>query len=667
MRGLIPNTGGFLAISNEPRKNNVFINTFTPGMSFNVDGGLYEGLTNRINWKYVVVATIGPLSIGAFAPDQFSRVDWVSNARMEQLKEVTKFDNSLLKFYVSSVDWKAVSIQDQDIVTTTKQLSASTADVKPNVSLITGIREDTGVSFFYKSMLHKLNAEKKVSLEEWIDYLTQYFKIGEIDQIIANKIARNNSAEKNTDKAEDTEDTVSTKNTDDTEDTDVNPENNDMLSDKTKAEDVLTGIKHAINQGKKNIDHTIKGVKRTIKPPDYEKIKRSWDLYAYYLLNDLKDPENTIKAGSEALSEFLHEIKDLEVFDKYIPRLKKKGRNALYWPGYFYPNALTVEHKNEVYNVANNNKFLDVFPSFSSKSPNMISMAESELLNVMTMGAAIKSTIYTGLGSTGAFNYTPTYSFYPNKTNYVIDDTPQPTFKNGPTYTWGGITNYFDVNYRLMPGISKAQEMSRFVAPTYSVVAGLDKAIYITRTEIIMTGMKFAENLISIIINAILSPKEAIVNSISTTIATVLMISAIFENTANTDQTVGTGTYMDGTYKLIPHENVSNETFYRQKRYGFKDEKLGENARFYYYNIPVNKMYSEVSYLDDSGSFNSNKTQLNKDIWSMVHFKGFVPDQPVQDVSTYVNPHFIYGKFNIQMKYEKYFWLLLNKQNRGNA
>ena len=149
---------------------------------------------------------------------------------------------------------------------------------------------------------------------------------------------------------------------------------------------------------------------------------------------------------------------------------------------------------------------------------------------------------------------------------------------------------------------------------------------------------------------------------------TMVMISGIYENKANTDQTAGTGTYIDQDYKIVAHENVSNETFYRQKRYGFKDEKLGQNARFYYFNIPVNKIYSEVAYLDDSGRFNSNQTQLNKDIWSMVHFRyAYGIPTTAQEISTYVNPHFIYGKFNIQMKYEKYFWLLLNKQNRGNA
>lgn len=588
MKGLIPNTGGFLAISNEPRidRTGVFLDSYTPGMTFDVSIRNWEH--DRIRWKYIVVATIGPLSIGAFAPDQFNRVEYSNRDTLDALKKITGFDNTLLKFYVSSVDWKAVSIQDQDTVTTTKQISAYTNGDKPNVSFIGGIKDKMMPSFYFTNKLTKLSVAKQTSLADWTNHLKLYFKTDEIDSIINTKFSNNND------------------------------------------------------------------------------IKGSWNSYKGYLLNDIKDPEDAITSGSTNLSKFLDLVKDIKDFDEYAPLLKKSGRDALYWHGYFYPDAFSIEHKKEVYAV-NNKRFMDVFPTLSSKTPSVMSTGESQLFSAMSVFTSFNSTIYTGMGSTGVFNYTPTYSYYPNKTKYEIGDTPQPTFKNGPTYTWGGITNYFDVNYRLIPGVSTTQEMTRFVEPSYSVVAGVDNAIYETSIAIMLAGMKFQSNIFKLIINLIFTPVKAIIKSVSETMTTIMMIAAIYENKANTDQTAGTGTYYDEDYKLVAHENISNETFYRQKRYGFNDEKLGQNARFYYYNIPVNKMYSEVAYKDDAGMFNSNKTQLNKDIWSMVHFKVVGTSQTPQDVSTYVNPHFIYGKFNIQMKYEKYFWLLLNKQNRGNA
>lgn len=588
MKGLIPNTGGFLAISNEPRKDmtGVFLYSYTPGMSFDV--GHFNHNHDLIRWKYIVVATIGPLSIGAFAPDQFNRVDYSTANALDALKKITGFDNTLLKFYVSSVDWKAVSIQDQDTVTTTKQIGLHASGSKPNVSFIGGIKDKMMPSFYFSNKLNKLSESKKTSLDAWVNHLKMYFKTDEIDSIIETKFSNNND------------------------------------------------------------------------------IKGSWNSYKGYLLNDIKNPEDAITSGSKSLSKFLDLVKDIKDFDEYTPLLQKSGRDALYWHGYFYPDTFSSDHKKEVYDI-DSKRFNDVFPSLSSNTPNVMSTGESQLFSVMSMVTTFNSTIYTGMGSTGVFNYTPTYSYYPNKTNYIINDTPQPTFKNGPTYTWGGITNYFDVNYRLMPGVSTTQEMTRFVEPSYSVVSGVDNAIYETTIAIILAGMKFQSNIFKLIINLIVRPVNTIIKSISEGMMTLMMISAIYENKANTDQTAGAGTYYDEDYKLVAHENVSNETFYRQKRYGFNGEKLGENARFYYYNIPVNKMYSEVAYNNDSGMFNSNKTQLNKDIWSMVHFKSPGTSQTPQDVSTYVNPHFIYGKFNIQMKYEKYFWLLLNKQNRGNA
>lgn len=603
MKGLIPNTGGFLAVTDEPRKSmdGVFLYSYTPGMAFDVNGGHYDDRNNRINWKYIVVATIGPLSIGAFAPDQFNRVDWHSNAALEQLKDITGFDNSLLKFYVSSVDWKAVSTEGQDIVETVKQTSKQVTDLI-NPAYIGGLKAPGEPTFYFNNSMETLSAKKESSVANWKTYLKNLLKIDLIDQMIAENY-----------------------------------------------------------------------------PQDYT-LKNAWDSYKYQLLN-VSNADNAISAGSTALNDFKKALEDKDDLKNSTDKVLDIGREALYWWGYFYPETLSEAHFHEIYDDEDdaNKKFVDVIPYLGDDTDNTImSSGDASVMSMMLlMMSFFQRHKYTGLGSSGTFHYGPTYETYQYKTRPVIE-TPSTTHVNGPKYTWGGVSNYFDVNTRYMPGTQDNKEMTRLVEPVYGVVSGGDAAIYDVTMLLARMGKGKLEAGLRKFMTKVATNKLTGVIGIITSLAGLYLdveeIKATFNNRTNSDSTVGAGTYMDSfngitsnATRTLTFENTSKETFKRQKRYGFDNEKLGQNSRFTYFNIPINKIYTEVAYLNDSGYFNSNKTQLNKDVWSMVHFKAPGTSQTPQDASTYVNPHWIYGKFNIKMKYEKYFWLLLNKQNRGNA